>query len=148
MNRFNFRLQRVLDIRETVEELKKRNLEKSIKALNDEFTRLTEMSLTLESSQNRLRVKISGRLNVIEIQSYFDYFNMLNKLIDLQEHRIDDAKKVVTSKRDELIKATKEKKILEKLKEKAWSLYKVEMGREEQNLIDEIAIQKFKKKRQ
>ena len=55
-------------------------------------------------------------------------------------------KKEVEQRREKLIEATKEKEILEKLKERTWQTYLAEAKKEEQMISDEISSANFYRK--
>ncbi|NLK98702.1 MAG: flagellar export protein FliJ, partial [Epulopiscium sp.] len=55
-----------------------------------------------------------------------------------QDQVVRKAASFAEKKREELLDAVKQRKMLESLKEKRWTEYKEEENREEQKIIDEI----------
>ena len=70
----------------------------------------------------------------------------MSKNIERQEERVRTAEKLVRQKREDLVEATKRKKVLEKVKEKALEAYNQTLGRKEQNFLDEMGICGFNRK--
>lgn len=64
--------------------------------------------------------------------------NYINKEIEKQEIRVDNARDIMDSKKKVFLEALKEKKIMEKIKEKHYNEFTYEIKKEEDNLIDEI----------
>lgn len=143
MKRFNFRLQRVLDIKSTIEKVKN----KDFLTANSEFlkavNKLQEIVGTRNKYQENLhQVKKKG-IEITYINFYFRYFRMLENQISFQHRMIDIAREEMEKRRLILIDAVKERRILERLKEKKREQYNYEFSKEEQLLSDEISGRKF-----
>jgi flagellar export protein FliJ len=69
-----------------------------------------------------------------------EFIPVLIKLIINTEDRLNLAEQEVERARGVLLERTKETKTLNKLHEKEWQIYLQEWNREEQKLVDEIAI--------
>jgi flagellar FliJ protein len=68
---------------------------------------------------------------------------MKNKIANQKENVIN-AEKDVDIKRENLVKAVQERKILDKLKEKKYQEYLKDQGKKDQLLVDELNSFKFK----
>jgi len=146
MNRYKFKLQRVLDVKNIYREKRRRELQNSMTKLTREENVLKGLSENLDGSQNEMKKKRMKTMTGFELSFYYKYFNYLSALIDVQNKKIAQAKNEVTKRREKLIEATKEKEILEKLKERTWESYSRELKKEEQKLSDEISSNNFFRK--
>lgn len=138
MSRFQFRLESVLNIREKFEDKKKQEYSDALNKLQREVElkeKLVNESISLFSL---LRTKMLDSISPREIIFYNNYANYLKVRIAEQEDNIMLAKKRAEEKRQELIEASKQKKMLEKLKEKEWINFLDEENKKEQKIIDEI----------
>ncbi len=137
MNR-KFRLQKVLDVREIVEKEKMRNLALSRKELELEKQRMRELEIKIR--QLAVEMNDAGTANVYRFSAFHDYLNTLAGMLYEKRHSIFMLKKAVEEKRQDLLQASKDKKVLELLKEKARAAFAMEENREEQKVLDELAI--------
>lgn len=71
------------------------------------------------------------------------YISSLAKKVEDQNKNIKEANDVVDKYREELIKIVKERKMLEKLREKKLNEYLIEMSKDEQKRMDEIVSYKY-----
>ncbi len=55
----------------------------------------------------------------------------------------DRRQDVLTSKRAELAEATKQLRVIEKLRERQWQRHALEVKREEQSMSDEMAVTRY-----
>ena len=70
-----------------------------------------------------------------------------SKDIEKQTDNVIKAENRFCEKRDELVEAMKQRKILDRLKEKEWEDYRRESNRKEQLFMSEIAISAYNRKR-
>ena len=144
MKRFRFKLEPALRHRKHIEDIKKRELaevfrelreaEDFLKSLEDDFKR-TQASIQREES-----IKVIDIEKILLFESYLIY---MKRLIEQTHIKIEQINKKLEKKRLEFIKASKAKKVLERLKEKQYFEYMKEMDTKEQKFIDEIGIVKF-----
>lgn len=143
MKRFNFRLQRVLDIKSTIEKVKN----KDFLTANSEFlkavNKLQKFVDTRNKYQENLHQVEKKGIEITYINFYFRYFRMLENQISFQHRMIDIAREEMEKRRLILIDAVKERRILERLKEKKREQFNYEFSKEEQLLSDEISGRKF-----
>lgn len=80
--------------------------------------------------------------SVVEMQLYADFF--ARKREDLKEcqRRVEMLDRVLEDQRTELQQATKEKKVMERLKEKQEAAFRKEQAHKEGLLLDELSVQK------
>ena len=144
MKKYNFRLQRVLDIKNVMQKLRERELAKALTALEIE-----ELTLK-EQKENRLSYQTEVRerkiITVFEMRIYSLYFAFLQGEIESQFIRIVNCKNEVRSRKKNLTEAYRDKRVIENLKQKSRQQYMREYDREEQIDNDEVSLSSFFKK--
>ena len=138
MNRFRFRLESVLKVREAKEDAKKREFGVKMGHFRREEGRMNELESQSEHHDKSRVEKGVGKLAVRGLIHDFFYARHLEKKQDDQRALVKKARKDMEKKRGELVEASKEKKVLERLKEKKHEEWSKEALKEEQALIDEI----------
>lgn len=93
------------------------------------------------------RQQSHGQLDITTINIYLYDLQTLQKKIDEQMRILDSLAATVLQKREALIGAAKEKKALEKLKEKHERELAQALGRAENKLLEEIATSQFNRRK-
>lgn len=134
-------MEKVLDWRSDTEEEKKKNLiqvqqskqqqETILRRLIDENIKIKNDSLS------------TNRIDVLRRQNL--YKDMIDEKIIHQKNVVNKAEKEVEVARIELMEAHKERKVMEKLKEKEYTLTMEQEKQEEQKQLDEMATLSFGK---
>lgn len=139
---FEFRLQKVLDHRMRIEDAKKQAFIKS------RLVYLKEKE-KLKGLENKLDELVSGEPGGSHAFSYIARYNYMLLL----EERIDDQKKVVSVREGEMNQkklefeySQKDRKVLDKLKEKARTEYNLHLDKIEQRQNDEFALYSYVRK--
>lgn len=141
MKPFIFKLQTSLDIKEKQEEQQKMELQRINILLLENIEILKDLELRLSNLQNEIRRchNTSGELDISEIKKCQDYIPFLKEKINNQIEVVHMIEIELEKAREVLIGISREKKILENLKIKHFEEYKIEINREEQKAIDEMA---------
>ncbi|MPW24795.1 flagellar export protein FliJ [Alkalibaculum sp. M08DMB] len=142
MKAYSFPMEKVLEWRTHSE---KSTMEKFAVLQNE----LQHHKLVLLELTNRYESTKERSLKYKTIQELLQqqlYKQKLEEKISLQNKAINSTSANLEKVRVELIAAQKDRKIMEKLKEKDFSTYNDEVKDEEQRELDEIAVLKFKKK--
>jgi len=139
MKRFQFRLQRVLEIKETIEEAKRRDFSSAFNQYQKKLYELNEMIQTLRKYQNELYEIERNGVDLHRFLYYFRFFTSFKSQILYQERMVKIANTEMEKRRTILIEAVKERKIIERLKEKKFQQYHYEAGKEEQFHLDDIS---------
>ena len=148
MKKFRFKLETVLNVKERKEEQLKHELLK-IQAL-----KIQEEQLLAEVNEKRAyitREKSNENKKGIDIQSlihFEQYIGSLLKKIDDTKNNIKVLEKKADNKREEVVEASREKKVFEKLKEKQFGEFQRVVLQNEQKVLDETAVSKFNRKEQ
>lgn len=132
---FKFRLQKILEHRETLENIKKGEFGKVQSRLRVEIDRLTELENAKQAIAKEKEEKSKASITMNELQKYNNYLMDLSGKIKEQIEVIEQVKQEVEEVRLELIEATKDKKIIEKLKTRDYQefLYEEKIKEEKEN---------------
>ena len=141
---YKFPLRAVLNHRKFLEENLQKDLGLLKKVLFDERKKLSDLKRDSKKFSRELQKKQQRSINISETLIYVRYIEQLSKKLDRQKETTLDAEKEVNHKHEELIEAIKNRKILEKLKDKGYASYKHSLLRDEQNFINEMASARFK----
>ncbi len=146
---FRFRFENILKYRENIEK------QKSLEFLNAENAYKHQIKKVKQLEEKR--DEIFSSMKELSSSPNFDIvsFNMLRSFVlkieeDIRFERevLFQLKEVMDLKRQELIKASQEKKVMEKLKEKDYNSYIEFMNRKETIELDEIASKAYNKRKQ
>ncbi len=138
MKKFKFRLQKVLDVKEQVIRKTQRDL-----AFHQKLkTRAEEELATLQDTlvQQSRKLERMDDESAAQIQMEYDYFYQIMDSINQQEEKIREIERKIEDIRSLLMEQQKERKILAQLKEKYRNSYLETVRKEEQMLLDELAI--------
>ncbi len=138
MKRFNFRLQRVIDVRQSKEKECQRELSRSQQELLRQENRLQKCALESKKSREGLKKALERPSNIGKLIALDKWRNRQEDELDRQSDRTRKQQVVVEDKRKELVQASKEKKILERLRERRLEEHRMAVQREEQAFLDEL----------
>jgi len=146
MKEHRFNLEPVLNHRRLVEETLQKDLAILKISLIDENERL----ITYEES----RVQLLEELQQIQkegtttsdILLYLPFIEQVSKDIERQKKRVLELEKQVEQNLKDLLEATKNKKALQKLKEKAFKTYNQKLIKNEQDFLNEVAVSQFNRR--
>jgi len=146
MKVYRFNLEPVLNHRRLVEE----TLQKDLAILKISFIDENERLITYEES----RVKLLEELQQIQkegtttsdILLYLPFIEQVSKDIERQKKRVFELEKQVEQNRKDLLEATKKKKALQKLKEKAFKAYNQKLIKNEQDFLNEVSVTQFNRR--
>ena len=136
-----FELEQVLNFRQEVEKMHK--LEFS--AAKSELEKAAERLRREEDEAGRLARELCGKQSAgilaTELQLYADFSLKKSREIKTQRQTVNSLDKKVAEKRETLLNAAKEKKVLETFKDKKTTAHKRHLAEKERIVLDEIAIQ-------
>jgi flagellar FliJ protein len=143
MNRFRFRLQNVLRLREIEEDKKKREFGEVMRDLNHEQQELGRLDNSLHKHEQFMAEYGMGRISARQLDNNHNYARALDGRILSQKKRVKDKQQNVDGKRSELAESTKRKRVLERLKERYREEHDHKVAREEQATIDDITSVRY-----
>ncbi|MHB1392431.1 MAG: flagellar export protein FliJ [Clostridia bacterium] len=138
MAAYKFGLQKLLDYKISMEEEKKNELSLAIKRLEVEKNRLLELKQQQNEMNSTFQEKTSQGMAVNELKLLANYIDYYKRSIKEQRIKIKMAEDYLSTCRDELIKATQEKKMMGKLKEIDYGKYLYSEQKKEEKLVDDL----------
>ncbi len=144
---YKFPLGTVLNHRKFLEE----NLQKEFgilkRLLVDERKKLTDIRNSSKKCSKDLRQRQRKSLTVSESLIYVRFIEQLSRNLDKQKVRVIETEQDVEKKREDLVAAMKNRKALEKLKEKGLETYRNNLLKQERNFMNEMASVRFQRNR-
>lgn len=135
---YKYNLQRLLDIRISKEQEKKNQMGLAVQRLEKEKQRLKLIKEELYLMKNRFAEETSEGMEVNELKLLINYINYYKRSIKDQKLKIKMAEDHLSICRAELLTATQEKKMIEKLKEKDFEKYLYQEQKKEEKLVDDL----------
>ncbi len=131
MKKFRFRLQKLLNLREAQEKAVKNELAELVHIQNIEKTRQNELRQRISEEKKTLRAKMQDKaFSYKEISIYERFKDATYKAINIAERKIQDMEPGIQRVRQKLVEASRERKVVEKLKERKFEEYMYELNRE------------------
>ena len=142
MKRFEFKLQKLLEIRQKKEDQEKIELSKASGAyqfvLNKKEKILSNIRTALENLKNS-----KNNLALPDLQAYDRLVKNSENSVRMLDVEIEDKRKVMQEHIDKYSALKMERRVVETLKEKALKRYELEAGIEEQKETDEVGRDLF-----
>ncbi len=139
---YRFKLQVLLEYRRRVEEGLQIELSRILANLENAKQVLFSCQREKAYYEEELARKESKEITLHESIMYRDYLRGIRNKIKLQRERITAIRGELDKKQAELLTATKQRKVMEKLKEKQGKKFLEEVQRKEGMFIDEVAIRR------
>lgn len=138
---YTFSMEKILDWRSDTEEEKKKHLgqvQQNKQQQESLLQRLISENIKIKNdSLTTMRIDVLRRQNL--------YKDMIDEKIIHQKNTVHKAEKEVEVARVELMEAHKDRKVMEKLKEKEYTFTMEQAKQEEQKQLDEMATLSFGK---
>ena len=145
--RFRFNLQPVLRYREIIEDQRKREFAEMTRRINEERLRREEMQRERTAMQEEI---VRGFENREPFQSVVANYNTVGRLENAvaESLRLEQQMKAELEKRRQaMVAASMDKKIMESLKERRQEEFVREEDRLEQNILDDLSVQQQGRRR-
>lgn len=140
-----FELEQVLKYRTEIERMRKQEFAAAKQDFERASDKLSQEEALVEDLSNEFS-HCHGKLDSIEdLRMFSAFFARKREEIKEQKERVDHLGHVLSDRRETMLDATKDKKVLESLKEKKAKEFRLAMDQKEQAFIDEIAVQKKEK---
>ncbi|MDI6793161.1 MAG: flagellar export protein FliJ [bacterium] len=137
---FRFRFQRILEIREHKEEVLRGELSEAKRKLSQQEQVVSSLNEAHLNCLDELRQRKKTGIIPEEIRWYQRYLNKLLVEIASEEKKQENLSKEVDAARQRLVKASQDKRVMERLKDRALERYKEEEALKEQDFLDELGI--------
>ncbi len=139
MKKFKFRLQRLLEIREAAEKEIKNELAALIALQNVERARQDELMSSIETHRKNFRERMKeGKYRITEGIFLEKFLDISYRAIDAAERRIENMEPEVEVVRGRLVEASRERKVVEKLRERKQEEYNYQLNSEIAKENDDI----------
>ncbi len=142
MEKFVFRFNTILNTKEKIEDDRKNKLGISMKKLAQEKENLQTLSNKKNDMINQWQKKSNNVIKISELRNLSNSLELMEVFIDKQSKIVEESEIEAKNKRKELIDASKEKKVFEKLKEKDYEEYKYIQLKKEHAVTDELVSYK------
>lgn len=140
---FRFRFETLLRVRKIREDLAMQEFSKIQKHLKDlEMLKSFNESKRSDTRQQFIQ-KIDAGLKSADIATYQSYLSRLDAEIGQLDKLIIQAGRQLDAKREELLKAKKEFKAMERLREIDEQRYRTRQQKEDMRFMDELAILRY-----
>ncbi|MBN1899273.1 MAG: flagellar export protein FliJ [Spirochaetes bacterium] len=144
MRKYRFPLQKLLEIREHKENLIKNEMAQAQRKKIEHQMKKEKMNKKYHQGLKDMKYDEKARLlSIAKLQLYQQYFRYLHYVMDKQDTliRLSDEEIAIIAKK--LIEARKEKRVIEKLKERTFKKYQKEVAKEEQDFLDEVGTNRY-----
>jgi flagellar FliJ protein len=137
-----FELEQVLKYRLEVERMRKHEFAAAKQEMEQANEELKQQEAETEDISRQFHERHADMNSIEEIRRYSDFFARKREDIKKKQEQLEQLERIMDERREVLLDATKEKKVLESLKEKKTQQWKKEANLKEQAFMDEISIQK------
>jgi len=134
---FNFSLETLRKYRKSIEDQRRIELVSLREKQSLEEEKLCQIRDTQRAIQHNLRDRIE------ETKGYLTYLDDLSRQSIIQRNVISELDYKVNEARDNLIESSKQKKIIDKLRDKKYKQYIKDLNRQENKTLDEIVTTRF-----
>jgi flagellar export protein FliJ len=144
---FRFRLERVRALRERREDLARQELAKAVSRLTGSRDRLLAVEDHLERvlAEQRLATRASATVDAAELRARQAFVEHVEAQRTSGARELEQHEAAVAERDSELGHAAREHHMLERLKERQRDEHDREAGRRESIVLDEIAIDRFRR---
>jgi len=144
MKKFEFSLQKVMEVRQTEEKVLQKRLADAQCVLRTARDELDTLAGMLEQQLERKAEMQRCTINSARYMLVQNYIRNIEDYMEDTRQRITGLEAKVEEARLKLLEKAKEKKAIEKLRETRFEEYQRETRREEQDFLDEITAQNGK----
>lgn len=138
MNKFKFKLQTLLDLREAREKEIKNELAALLSIQNLERMKQEEYRNKIAAEREKFVRKMrEGRFSYGESMMFERFVEFGHRVIEVAQQKIDGMEGEISKVRERLVEASRDKKVVEKLRERKMSEYMYELNREAAKEIDD-----------
>ena len=138
MAKFIYRMQNILNIKLRLETQAKTEYAENAARLAAEEEKMHHLASRRQQYEHEAKQSAMNRVNIASIKQSNESMAVMKELMTQQAVRIRIAQKNLDRARDKLNLAMQERKIYEKLREKAFEEFKQELNAQEKKEIDEL----------
>lgn len=146
MAKFFYRMQNILDIKYKLEESAKQEYADARQRLTEEENKLQHLRVRKAGYVDDYNESINGRLDFIKIEENSNAIEVMDEMIATQLEMVRKRSKELEMARQKLNVVMQERKMHEKLKEKKFEEFIVELNAKENKEVDELISYKYSNK--
>jgi flagellar FliJ protein len=135
-----FPLQTVLDVRKRQEERTLMEFVEEVRRLKEERERLGGLERQVSEALGRLRDLQEKTVEVMEMEMHLVHIRNCRRLVREQQSLVEQREDEVRARRERLVQAMKERKVMETLRDRHEAEQKKEEDTREQAAMDERAV--------
>ncbi|MGI2328526.1 flagellar export protein FliJ [Planococcus sp. YIM B11945] len=143
MTHFNFRFQKILDLKENEKGFAQIQMADAIKQEEVGYQKKQAIYNKLEDAEQLKKEKQQGGVNISELRMLMDYIQQLQDQLMFSNRELEHLQKNVVKTQTHLQDKAKEEKTWINLKEQKLILFEEQAKAEEQIFFDEIASTRF-----
>lgn len=143
MKKFSFNLEVLHRHKQIIEEQEQTKLAAIHFEVQVEQQHLQRLQCQQQETLRRLTRKKAGKYDSREIDWFYQYLNRLSMEIDRSEERLSALQDQLEQQRIQLVRATKDKKMLDNLRSRKEKEFYLAQARLEQKSIDEMVVTQF-----
>lgn len=136
-------MQNILSMKEKIEEQEKVEYSQVMMRFNEEQDKLNDLIERQSMAEVELKNTINEVLNIREVREKEDSLEIIKMYVREQQFVVNACEEEVRQARERLNEAMKERKIYEKLREKAFEEFMQEENKREQKEIDELVSYRY-----
>lgn len=138
MAKFIYKMQNILNIKMRLETQAKTEFAEAMERYSREEENMRQLIFRKRGYEADIQAMADKKLDVVELKRRNDYIKTMQELIKQQAVVLRIAEKNLDRARQKLNESMQDRKIHEKLKEKAFDEFKLELNDEEKKEIDEL----------
>lgn len=138
MAKFNYKMQNILNIKLRLETQAKTEFAEASARLSQEEDKMRQLIFRKRQYEQDAKGLVADRLSIIDIKHCSASIKTMQEMITQQAVVVRLAEKNLERSRIKLNEAMQDRKIHEKLREKAFEEFKIELNDEEKKEIDEL----------
>ena len=141
---FTFRLEALLRVRRQARDAQQRVVAEVVRRVKQQEAQIRRTNEVLRTEVEALRTsQHRDHLDLAELQGHRSYMGRLHRELREAAERLSEAESVLDQERAKLAEASKQHKVIEKLKEKQYARYRAHIDRMERMLEDESGLQQY-----
>ncbi|WP_033541478.1 flagellar export protein FliJ [Planococcus sp. CAU13] len=143
MTQFNFRFQKILELKENEKGFAQIQMADAIKKEQAGYQKSMAITDKLQEAEHLKREKEQGGVNIAELRMLEMYINQLQKESAVTNRELEFLKGNVSRTQNHLQQKAQEEKTWDNLKEQELYKFQEEKKTQEQNFFDELASTRF-----
>lgn len=139
---FSFRFDTILNLKEMQEDNKKSQLGNATQKLKKEEENLFQLLNKKNNLSYQWKERTKEAITIKEVQIHASKLKYIDEVINNQSKKVLNCESTVNNCRIQLIEATKQTKIFNKLKEKDSDVFQYQLMKNEEALLDQLVSYK------